>query len=187
MARPISWLPRLHELRRSVADSVRSHYSSSDIERLFQLQPRQAQKIAALFPTVPVGNAQLVPRENLAQFLDRLAIADDPAEEFSKIRLEPKPQVLRKKLRLLVRRDELADIDLPPEGVRLEFGLFTAKFSNTDQLIEAGRWLALILRDHWDKVEERFVQRVDVEPEDEEARLEREDLEYFRKFLKEHP
>ncbi|MDQ1450390.1 MAG: hypothetical protein QOK38_256 [Acidobacteriaceae bacterium] len=35
MPRPISWLPRLHEIRRSVVNSVRSHYDRNDLERLF--------------------------------------------------------------------------------------------------------------------------------------------------------
>jgi hypothetical protein len=37
MPRPLSWLPRLHEIDRSVANSVRSHYDRRDIERLFEL------------------------------------------------------------------------------------------------------------------------------------------------------
>ena len=32
MARPVSWLPRLPALARAVGESVRSHYTCSDIE-----------------------------------------------------------------------------------------------------------------------------------------------------------
>jgi hypothetical protein len=42
MPRPISWLTRLHEIRRAVASSVRSHYERKEIEALFQVQPRAA-------------------------------------------------------------------------------------------------------------------------------------------------
>jgi len=33
MPRPLSWLPRLHEISRSVANSVRSHYDRHDLQR----------------------------------------------------------------------------------------------------------------------------------------------------------
>ncbi len=46
MARPVSWLPRLHEIRRAVANSVRSHYDRHDLQNLFELQPRAAQKLS---------------------------------------------------------------------------------------------------------------------------------------------
>lgn len=34
MARPISWLPRSVAIQRSVAESVRSHYSTKEVEQL---------------------------------------------------------------------------------------------------------------------------------------------------------
>ena len=40
MPRPISWLPQLHAIERSVQNSVRSHYQRRDLEQLFSLQPR---------------------------------------------------------------------------------------------------------------------------------------------------
>jgi len=52
MARLVSWLPRLPSLFRSVSESVRSHYASDDLERLFQIQPRSAQMLMHLLPTV---------------------------------------------------------------------------------------------------------------------------------------
>ena len=45
MSRPISWLPRLHEITRAVEHSIRSHYDRHDLEELFELQPRAAQKM----------------------------------------------------------------------------------------------------------------------------------------------
>jgi len=39
MPRPLSWLPRLHVIRRTVANSVRSHYDRRELETLFELQP----------------------------------------------------------------------------------------------------------------------------------------------------
>ena len=45
MPRRTSWLPRLPEIRRSVRESVRSHYERRDLERLFHIHPRAAQKL----------------------------------------------------------------------------------------------------------------------------------------------
>ena len=60
MPRPIIWLPRLHEIRRSVANSVRSHYDRRDIEALFELHPRTAQKLVKMLPTVRIGTSHLI-------------------------------------------------------------------------------------------------------------------------------
>jgi len=48
--RPITWLPRLQEIRRSVANSIRLHYDRRDIEALFELQTRAAQNLLIRFP-----------------------------------------------------------------------------------------------------------------------------------------
>jgi hypothetical protein len=48
MPRPISWLPRLHEIRRSVINPVRSRYDRDDLERFFEVQPRSAQLLLEL-------------------------------------------------------------------------------------------------------------------------------------------
>lgn len=71
MPRPFSWLPRLHEITRWFANSVRSHYDRRNLEQLFELQPSAAQKLLELLPVVPVGTSHLVEREVLAGFLDR--------------------------------------------------------------------------------------------------------------------
>jgi len=42
MPRPVSWLPRLHVIRRTITTSVRSHYDRRELETLFELQPRPA-------------------------------------------------------------------------------------------------------------------------------------------------
>jgi hypothetical protein len=69
MPRPISWLPRLHVIRRTVSNSVRSHYDRHELETLFQLQPRAAQKLIEMLPSVKVGTSRLVEREVLVNFL----------------------------------------------------------------------------------------------------------------------
>ena len=86
MPRPVSWLPRLHEIRRSVQNSVRSHYDRRDLEQLFELQPRSAQNFFALLPSVPVGRSRLVEREALARFLDGVQEADDVPAYMERVR-----------------------------------------------------------------------------------------------------
>jgi hypothetical protein len=86
MPRAISWLTRLHEIRRSVASSVRSHYERKEIEALFQVQPRSAQLLLEMLPTTSIGPSRLVERQVLVDFLDRIQKADDPSAELDIIR-----------------------------------------------------------------------------------------------------
>ena len=65
MPRPVSWLPRLYEINKTVTNSVRSHYDRRDIETLFELQPRAAQEMLKLLPSVQVGTSKLIDREVL--------------------------------------------------------------------------------------------------------------------------
>src|SRR5436305_294631 len=104
MARPLSWLPRLPEIRRLVKNSVRSHYERADLQRLFQIQPRSAQAlIRAISPSATVGQSYLVARADLEAFLDHVAEGRDPASLLA-ARSAPAP---RRRLRELVQVDEI--------------------------------------------------------------------------------
>ena len=119
MPRPVAWLPRLHEIRRSVANSVRSHYDRHDLQNLFELQPRAAQKLLELLPAVPIGTARLVEREALAKFLEGVREADDTSRYIERLR-KTKAGVSPKKLRSLVRRDlDPVPLSSLPESVSL--------------------------------------------------------------------
>src|SRR5260370_340464 len=107
MPRPVSWLARLHEIRRAVTSSVRSHYERRDIEALFQVQPRAAQLILEMLPTTAIGRSRLVERQVLADFLDRIHQADAPSAELDLIRAQG-GEVSRRKLRTLLRRGRAA-------------------------------------------------------------------------------
>jgi hypothetical protein len=75
MPRPITWLPRLHEIRRSVANSVRSHYDRRDIEALFELQPRSAQNFVEMLPAVRIGTSHPIERDvRDGEILERLLL-----------------------------------------------------------------------------------------------------------------
>ena len=159
MPRPVSWLPRLYEIRRSVAHSVRSHYDRGDLEKLFKLQPRAAGKLLEMLPTVQVGISQLVDREVLAGFLDRVRDSDDTAKLFEEVRAE-KTQVSRRMPRSLVRRD-VNPIDLAslPESVGLSRGRLEVSFRSVEELAESLLLLARILETDGD----RFVQKYEPE------------------------
>lgn len=104
MPRPVSWLSRLHEISRSVDNSVRSNYDRRDLEALFELQPRAAQKLLEMLPSVPIGTSRLVDRQVLSGFLARIGEIDDATMLFEAIRQE-KPAPARRKIRAFVRHD----------------------------------------------------------------------------------
>jgi hypothetical protein len=117
MPRPISWLTRLHEIRRAVASSVRSHYERKEIETLFQVQPRAAQLLLKILPTSAIGRSRLIERQALADFLDRIHEADDASAELEAVRAQG-GVVSRKKVRTLVRRDsEPLQLDSLPSNI----------------------------------------------------------------------
>jgi hypothetical protein len=159
MPRPVSWLPRLHEISRSVANSVRSHYGRGDLEALFELQPRAAQKLIEMLPTVQVGTSRLVDREVLAVFLNRVRDAADVAALFDQVRAE-KAAVSRKKLRSLVRRDDRPmTVTSLPESIALTRGRLEISFATVEQLAEAMYALARVL----DNDQDTFIQAYEPE------------------------
>ena len=156
MPRPISWLPRLHLIARSVANSVRSHYDRRDLENLFELQPRAAQKLLEMLPAVQIGNSRLVEREVLASFLDRVRDTDDTTKLFEEIRAE-KAIVSRRRPRSLVRRD-LDPIGFAslPDSIVLSPGRLEVNFSNVEQLAEAMYAIARVLEAEGDEFAARY-------------------------------
>jgi hypothetical protein len=156
MPRPISWLPRLHEITRSVANSVRSHYDRRDLEQLFELQPRAAQKLLELLPTVSVGTSRLVGREVLAGFLERVREAEDVSGLLEKIRQE-KSKSSRRKVRNLVRRDfDPIDLDSLPESLALSRGRIEISFRTVEQLAQDLFKIAQLLTEDVEEFARRF-------------------------------
>ncbi len=145
LPRPLSWLPRLHEIRRAVANSIRSHYGRHDLEALFELQPRAAQQLLGLLPTVAVGTSRLVEAEALRGFLDRIQTAGDVRQEIEAVRQEKK-SAGRRRLRTLIQTDDPAvSLSSPPLGVTLGRGRLEVDFQNLEQLAAAMYWLARVL------------------------------------------
>jgi hypothetical protein len=156
MPRPVSWLPRLHEIRRSVINSVRSHYDRRDLEQLFQLQPRAAQKLLEMFPTVQVGTSRLVDREMLAGFLDRVRDSDRTPELFEQMRSE-KSTASRRKVRSLVRRDkEPISLTSLPSSIRLSPGRLEVSFRTVEEMAQIMYALARVIESDGDELVRRF-------------------------------
>jgi hypothetical protein len=147
MARPITWLPRLHEIRRSVADSVRSHYTRSELEVLFQIQQGAASRLMEVVPTLRVNSGYLAEREGLLAFLDRISETDDVTTLMRRLRAEKKAPS-RRSVRSMVRRDRtpvsLAGV---PDALRLARGHLKIDFETTEDLVRTLYILARILDD----------------------------------------
>jgi hypothetical protein len=157
--RPITWLPRLTEIRRSVKNSVRSHYDSKDIERLFELQPRAAQALLqGISPTAKVGRSFLLGRAELEAFLDHIQEGASPASLLSP-RSEPVP---RRRLRELVRADRVpATLDTGPGNMSVQPGQLAIRFGSMEELASALLALAEILDnpEQFAQFEDRYVSR----------------------------
>jgi hypothetical protein len=152
MARSVSWLPRLDEIRRSVENSVRTHYERRDLELLFKLQPRAAGKLLSLLRTEsPLGSSHLVTREELRKFLDAVSKAQDVTALVLSQRLQ-KQNISRRKPRSLVRRD-LDPVGLAslPNWITLVRGRLTVAFQTTEQLAEGLLIMARIFESDGDE------------------------------------
>ncbi len=172
MPRPVSWLPRLHVIRRTVSNSVRSHYDRHELETLFELQPRAAQKLLELLPSVPIGTSRLVERSDLLGFLDRVREADDTAALFEAMRHE-KARVSGRKVRSLVRRDlDPVGLSSLPDSITLSRGRLEISFRSIEQLAESLLLLARVLESDGDGFAEAYEVReeTDVDEAADEVR-----------------
>jgi hypothetical protein len=167
-----------------VAESVRSHYTRSDLEHLFEIQPRSAQMLMELLPTVQIGKSLLVERKALAGLLGQLAEADDPARELTAIRAQGKPRILRRKLRELVQRDVSAGVSPLPPNVHLERGALAVSFTTVEELAASLWSLATLLEGDLEEFALRYeaVSESDAD-ETAENEAERADAAYIGEWL----
>jgi len=147
MARPITWLPRLHEIRRSVAGSVRSHYTRSELEVLFQIQQGAASRLMEVIPTLKVNTGHLAEREGLLAFLEKVSESDDVTTLMRRLRAQ-KNAPSRRSVRSMVRRDlPPASIAGIPDTLRLKRGYLDINFETLEELVKTLYILAQILDD----------------------------------------
>ena len=156
MPRPISWLPRLHEITKAVSNSVRSHYDRRDIEKLFELQPRAAQELLKLLPSVQIGTSRLLEREVLAEFLLRVRDTEDTTGLYEKLK-EEKAAVSKRRVRSLVRRDlDAVSMTALPDSMTLTRGRLEVNFETVEQLAECMLLLARVLESEGEEFAEAY-------------------------------
>lgn len=154
MARTISWLKDLHNIRKRIAVTVRSHYTRKELQDLFSIEQSAAAALMKdVLPTTKVANALLVKREDLSAFLDRAQEADDVPALIEKEKKEKAKQgVSRRKLRQLVQRDyDPMSVYGIPETLKLARGKLEINFSSAYNLAETMQKVALILQDDLDE------------------------------------
>ena len=165
MARPASWLPRLHEIQRAVSSSIRSHYTRRELEVLFQLQPRAALNLIELLPTVSIGTSLLVEKDALISFLQGAQDADDVTAYFERVRLA-KVTVSHRKIRSLVRQDrEPLTIASLPHALHLSPGRLEIEFATVLELAEAMYTLARVLEGDEQEFARRYELSCVLEPD----------------------
>ncbi len=156
MPRPISWLPRLHRIQQQVRDSVRSHYERKDLEILFELQPRAAQLLLELLPTLTIGRSRLVEREALEAFLAAIHAAEDPSLVIETLRRE-RPAKSRKRPRTLIQRDlSPVPLDALPANLSLSRGRLEVTFNTLEELAETLYTLARAIETDGDEIARRY-------------------------------
>lgn len=148
MARTISWLPRLKEIRVLVEKSPISLWDRADLEKVFELQSRAANTLLAKLPRGRgPGGALLVEREALLRFLNEVERTGRPPKARTK--------VYRKRMRLTVlpaRQVGRGSVEAIPNTVTVAPGRISVAFRDAEDLIAQMWTLALAARDD----EERF-------------------------------
>jgi hypothetical protein len=167
MARQVSWETRLHEIRRSVANSVRSHYDRRDLELLFRLQPRSAGKLLESLPSVRVGRSDLVLREALGKFLEGAQEAEDVAGYCAEQRAQREVQS-RRKPRSLVRRD-FDPVSAASLSRWLSPGVLKIPYSSLDELFDVLWRVASAVRDDLEEFARIYEVDAPAKPEPEAA------------------
>ena len=142
MPKPISWLNKTAEMRTEVLNSTHSHFRTSDIGRLFKLQPRAARLLTEAMPRVQYGTSHIVSSEALVEFLDEVLFADDvPA--LIQARRAANLYVSRRKPRTVVLKGKLGKgLASLPDGVTLTRGELRVRFETT---LELGQALAILI------------------------------------------
>lgn len=188
MARPITWLPRVQEIRRKVADSVRSHYTRRELEVLFQIQQGAASRLLEIVPTLTVNGSYLAEREGLLAFLDKVLQTEDVTSLMRRLRAE-KQTPTRRSVRNMIRRDtspvSLAGI---PDTLQLNRGHLEINFQTMEELINTLYILARILDDDLEEFAHQYepAKANEIDQTREEVRQMFADLEQMEEQQRAH-
>jgi hypothetical protein len=138
-------LPRLHEIRREINNSVRSHYERKDLEPIFHLQHRAAHQLIQLLPCTKIGRSLIIERQALINFLDKIHEAEDPASVLQSFR-DAKEAPKRRTLRNLVQKDNSpVALETLPTSIVLSPGEPTIRFVKMEDLATSLLALAQVL------------------------------------------
>jgi hypothetical protein len=144
--------------------------------------------LASLLPTVPVGNAQLIERDALSTLLDRLAASDDPARDLASLRQQPKPPVVRRKIRQFIRTDVQAGATGLPVNVAVpEPGLMIVRYADMEDLATALHGLARLLEDDLEGFAALYEPDAAQHTKTLQDELESQDAAFIREWLQAHP
>ena len=135
----------MHDIRRLIAGSVRSHYGRKELQALFELQPRAAQKLLEMLPSVSIGTSRLVETAALSAFLERVQQAENVSDTFEQVRQEKVATSQRRLLSLVTRDAAPVSLDSLPDGMRLSRGRLEVSFHTTEALARAMYFLARVL------------------------------------------
>ncbi len=145
MSRPLTWLPRLHEIRREINQSVRSHYERKDLEPIFHLQHRAAHQLMQLLPCTKIGRSLIIERQALINFLDQIHETEDPATVVQSLRAATEAPK-RRTLRNLVQKDNTpVTLETLPTSIVLSPGEATIRFVRMEDLAASLLALAQVL------------------------------------------
>jgi hypothetical protein len=161
---------------------VRSHYERRDLERLFHIHPRAAQKLMKLVTVgAKVGRSALVDRVVLSDFLDRVAESDDPESTIQAQRSVPSPAP-RRKLRNLIQIDcDVATLDTMPANITPRSGELVITFNTLEELAGSLHALAQVLENQLEEFAAKFEPILETasggDPVTDDLRLAFEELE----------
>jgi hypothetical protein len=161
---------RLPEIRRSVRESVRSHYDSRDLQRLFSVKPRAAQKLIKMFAAgAKIGRSALVEQVALSDFLTLVADSDDPELTLRSRRRQKMPTpATRRALRYLVQVDsDPATLETIPSNIIVSPGKMEIEFTRMEELAGALHAIAQILENEFEEFADRFEPAIEHAPEPE--------------------
>lgn len=166
MAKPLSWLPRLKQIRDAVERSARSHYGREDLEELFRLKPRAAGNLLKLLPKQSAFGAHLVERTHLLDFLEGVRNTDDVPAFMDELR-QKGMQLSRRKLRSLVREDEMpTTLAGLPSNIQLERGRMVVTFSSIEEFAQTLVYFSSALHSQLDEFARLYEPPQDTTKED---------------------
>jgi hypothetical protein len=143
-----------------VEKSALSHFDRSDIEQVFELQPRAANKLLAMLPKgVGPGRSILVERNTLLSFLEevqRTGKLESARTKVSrrKMRMRPRPEGL-----------EVGSVAKLPGSVKLAPGLIQITYTTAEERTYAMWAIAMADRDDGEAFDQVSLPARPVDPE----------------------